>query len=171
MLVGCHGDERNADALEAAVRQSVRLMNEGNWQAAYSAVLTKSQRAACSMAEYAEREGAALAMIRDSLGAGEISIRELNAKVLGNVGMVTGTALYITELDAEAVGTEGPVTGTALYATRNLGTATAENPDYWIFEDGEWRWVQRRTDLPCYNEADLETIRAVSERIRTASPD
>ncbi len=159
MVGGCSRDAGSAAgsaaALEAAVQKSMRLMSEADWETAYHEVLTRNQRAACSLAEYAERENTGLAMIRDSLGEGEISIMELNAEVVGNVGLVTGTAVYTTELSGQ-VGVEGQGTDADLRARRNLGTATAENPDYWIFEDGGWRWVQRRPDSPCYNEADME---------------
>ena len=173
MVGGCSrdaGTTGSAAALEAAVQQSMRLMSEADWQTAYDEVLTRNQRAACSLAEYAERENAGLSMIRDSLGEGEISIMELRAEVVGNVGLVTGTAVYTTQLSGQ-VDVEGQVTGADLRARRNLGTATAENPDYWIFEDGGWRWVQRRPDSPCYNEADMELIRTASQPAGSEGPD
>lgn len=173
MVGGCgrdSGSTGSAGALEAAVQKSMRLMSGADWETAYDEVLTRNQRAACSLAEYAERENAGLSMIRDSLGEGEIAIIELNAEVVGNVGLVTGTAVYTTELSGQ-VAVEGQVTGADLRARRNLGTATAENPDYWILEDGRWRWVQRRADSPCYNEADMELIRAVSQTVGSDSSD
>ena len=173
MMSGCSrdaGSTGSAGALEAAVRKSMSLMSGADWETAYHEVLTRNQRAACSLAEYAETENTGLAMIRDSLGEGEISIIELSAEVVGNVGLVTGTAVYTTQLSGQ-VGVEGQVTGADLRARRNLGSATAENPDYWIFEDGRWRWVQRRADSPCYNEADMELIRAVSQTVGSGSPD
>lgn len=173
MVGGCSrdsGSTGSAGALEAAVRKSMSLMSEADWETAYHEVLTRNQRAACSLAEYAETENTGLAMIRDSLGEGEISIIELNAEVVGNVGLVTGTAVYTTQLSGQ-VAVEGQVTGADLRARRNLGSATAENPDYWIFEDGGWRWVQRRPDSPCYNEADMELIRAVSRTVGSGRPD
>ncbi len=170
VVVGCSRDAGSAAALEAAVQKSMSLMSGADWEVAYQEVLTRNQRAACSLAEYAERENAGLTMIRDSLGEGEISIMELDAEVVGNVGLVTGPAVYTTELSGQ-VGVEGQVTDAGLRARRNLGSATAENPDFWIFEDGRWRWVQRRPDSPCYNEADMELIRAVSQTVGSGSPD
>ncbi len=173
MVGGCSRDAGvtgSAEALEAAVQKSMSLMSGADWETAYDEVLTRNQRAACSLAEYAETENTGLAMIRDSLGEGEISIIELNAEVVGNVGLVTGTAVYTTQLSGQ-VGVEGQVTGADLRARLILGSATAENPDYWIFEDGRWRWVQRRPDSPCYNEADMELIRAVSRTAGSDSPD
>jgi len=93
------------------------------------------------------------------VGAGELGVIELTTEVVGNVGLVTGTIIYTAQL-SEQLEAEGPVSGAGLVARRNLGTATAEKPDFWVFEDGAWRWVQRRPDSPCFNEADLKPIEA-----------
>lgn len=146
-------------------------MNEEDWEAAYHTVLTKNQREACSLAEYAQSETAGLATLRDSVGTGEISIIELTARVEGNVGLVTGTAIYTTELSPQSSVKGAEVTRSDLKAIRNLGTATAENPDYWILEDGGWRWVQRRPDSPCFNEADLKLIQSASPTRTSDAPD
>ncbi len=50
-------------------------------------------------------------------------------------------------------------------------TFTAENPDYWLFEDGAWRWVQRRPDSPCFNETDLTSIEAARPQVGAESQD
>lgn len=134
-------------------------MNEADWETAYLEVLTNRQRASCSMEEYAESEGAGLEKLRETAGAGELGVIELNTEVVGNVGIVTGTIIYTAQL-SEQLETEGQVSGAGLVSRRNLGTATAENPDFWIFEDGAWRWVQRRPDSPCFNDADLASIEA-----------
>jgi hypothetical protein len=73
-LAGCGPEGRDAESLERAVRRSLQLMNAEDWQAAYGEVLTASQRATCTAAEYARRESAGLAAIRDSLGPGELSV-------------------------------------------------------------------------------------------------
>ncbi len=156
---GCRGDVGTAAELEAAVQNSLRLMNAADWATAYQEVLTDEQRATCRLEEYASGEEEGLAAIRDAFGDGEFSIIELETEAVGNVGLVTGTIVYTTALDQQVT---GDVTRSALRAQRNLGTATAENPDYWIFEDGGWRWVQRRPESPCYNLADLETIQAAT---------
>lgn len=157
LTAGCRRDAGTAADLEAAVQKSLHLMNTGDWTTAYRDVLTDQQRATCTLEEYAAGEEEGLAQIRDAFGDGEFSISELETRTAGNVGMVTGTILYTTDVaDAQVT---GDAEGATLRARRNLGTATAENPDYWIFEDGGWRWVQRRPESPCYNLADLETIR------------
>ncbi len=125
-------------------------MNEADWETAYREVLTNGQRAACSVEEYAESEGEGLEALRETVGAGELGVIELNTDVVGNVGLVTGTIIYTARL-GEQLETKGQVSGAGLVARRNLGTATAENPDYWVFEDGAWRWVQRRPDSPYRN--------------------
>lgn len=140
------------------------LMNEADWSAAYREVLTNAQRAACSVEEYSESEGAGLESLRESVGPGELDVIELSTEVIGDVGLVMGTIIYTAQL-SEQLETEGQVSGAGLVARRNLGTATAENPDFWIFEDGAWRWVQRRPDSPCFNEADLEAIDAVRQQV------
>jgi len=154
-LAGCGPEGRDAESLERAVRRSLQLMNAEDWQAAYGEVLTASQRATCTAAEYARREGAGLAAIRDSLGPGELSVIELDVGVDGSVGMVRGTAIYTARLAGQVASEVGDA---SLRARWNLGTATVENPDYWIFEDGGWRWVQRNPDSPCYNAEDLKVI-------------
>ncbi len=139
-------------------------MNEADWETAYREVLTNAQRAACSVAQYAESEGAGLESLRETVGAGELSVIELNTEVVGNVGLVMGTIIYTAQLN-EQLETEGQVSGAGLVARRNLGTATADNPDYWVFEDGGWRWVQRRPDSPCFNDADLTSIEAARQQV------
>lgn len=163
-LIGCTTEGRDSRELASAVQRSLRLMNEEDWDAAYRTVLTRNQRETCSLEEYAEAEAAGLAGLRESLGAGEISIIEMTTKVVGTVGLVTGTAIYTTELSAQARAEGAEVTGSQLRAVRNLGTATSENPDYWILEDDDWRWIQRRPDSPCFNEADLKLIESALPR-------
>lgn len=169
-LSACGRDGGSASDLEAAVQRSMDLMNEADWETAYQEVLTNGQRASCSMEEYSESEGAGLEKLRETAGAGELGIIELNAEVVGNVGLVTGTIVYTTQVN-EQLKTQGPVSGSGLVARRNLGTATAENPDFWIFEDGAWRWVQRRPDSPCFNEADLAAIAVVRPQEEAESQD
>ena len=169
-LSACGGERGSAAALEAAVQRSMALMNEADWETAYREVLTSSQRAACSVEEYAESEGAGLESLRETVGAGELGVIELNSEVVGNVGLVTGTIIYTAQL-SEQLETEGQVSGAGLVAKRNLGTATAENPDYWLFEDGAWRWVQRRPDSPCFNETDLTSIEAARPQVGAESQD
>jgi hypothetical protein len=140
------------------------LMNEADWETAYREVLTNAQRAACSLEEYAESEGAGLESLRETVGAGELSVIELSTEVVGQVGLVMGTIIYTAQL-SEQLETEGQVSGAGLVARRNLGTATADNPDYWVFEDGAWRWVQRRSDSPCFNDADLTSIEAAQQQV------
>ncbi|MEJ2371493.1 MAG: hypothetical protein P8Y07_11685 [Gemmatimonadales bacterium] len=163
-LAACGREGGSAAGLEAAVHRSISLMNEADWEAAYREVLTNAQRSACSLEEYAASEGAGLEALRETVGAGELNVIELNTEVVGSVGLVEGTIIYTSKL-SDQVHTEGPVSGAGLVARRNLGTATAENPDYWIFEDGAWRWVQRRPDSPCFNEADLRSIEPVQKRL------
>ena len=169
-LLGCGGERGSAAALETAVHRSITLMNEADWETAYRDVLTNGQRAACSVEEYAESEGAGLEALRETVGAGELGVIELTTEVVGNVGLVTGTIIYTAQL-SEQLETEGPVSGAGLVARRNLGTATAENPDYWVFEEGSWRWVQRRPDSPCFNEADLKPIEAARQQVGAESQD
>ncbi len=169
-LAGCGREGGGAADLEAAVQRSIALMNEADWDTAYEEVLTNAQRAACSLEEYAESEGAGLEALRETVGAGELGVIELNTEVVGEVGLVMGTIIYTSQL-SEQLETEGQVSGAGLVARRNLGTATAENPDYWIFEDGAWRWVQRRPDSPCFNEADLKSIEAVQQQLGGKSQD
>jgi hypothetical protein len=167
-LSACGGEGGSAAALETAVHRSISLMNEADWETAYREVLTNGQRAVCSVEEYAESEGAGLEVLRETVGAGELGVIELTTEVVGNVGLVTGTIIYTAQL-SEQLETEGPVSGAGLVARRNLGTATADNPDYWVFEDGAWRWVQRRPDSPCFNEADLTSIEAVRQQVGAES--
>jgi hypothetical protein len=68
------------------------LMNEADWETAYREVLTNAQRAACSLGEYAESEGAGLESLRETVGAGELSVIELNTEVVGNVGLATSAS-------------------------------------------------------------------------------
>ena len=145
-------------------------MNEADWDTAYEEVLTNAQRAACSAEEYAESEGAGLESLRETVGAGDLGVIELDTEVVGEVGLVMGTIIFTAKL-SDQLKTEGQVSGAGLVARRNLGTATAENPDYWIFEDGAWRWVQRRPDSPCFNEADLKSIEAVQHQLGAESQD
>lgn len=161
---GCGGEEGSAAALEAAVQRSMALMNDGDWETAYHEVLTSAQRATCSVEEYARSEGAGLEALRQTAGAGELGVIELNTEVEGRVGLVTGTIIYTSQL-TEQLQTDSALSGSRLVQRRNLGSATARNPDYWIFEDGAWRWVQRRPDSPCFNEADLKAIEAVQRRV------
>ncbi len=62
-------------------------MNEADWETAYREVLTNGQRAACSVEEYAESEGEGLEALRETVGAGELGVIELNTDVVGNVGL------------------------------------------------------------------------------------
>lgn len=156
-LSACSREGGTAADLDAAVQRSMALMNDADWETAYREVLTNAQRAACSVEEYAESEGAGLEELRETVGAGELGVIELNTEVVGNIGLVTGTIIYTARL-SEQLETEGGMSGAGLVARRNLGTATAENPDFWIFEDGAWRWVQRRPDSPCFNDEDLASI-------------
>jgi hypothetical protein len=169
-LAGCRRDGGSAADLEAAVQRSITLMNEADWGTAYEEVLTNAQRAACSAEEYAESEGVGLESLRETAGAGELGVIELDTEMVGEVGLVMGTIIYTAQL-SDQLKTEGQVSGAGLVARRNLGTATAENPDYWIFEAGAWRWVQRRPDSPCFNEADLKSIEAVQQQLGGNSQD
>jgi len=169
-LAGCGREGGSAADLEAAVQRSISLMNVADWDTAYEEVLTNAQRAACSAKEYAESEGAGLESLRETVGAGELGVIELTTEVVGEVGLVMGTIIYTSQHN-EQLETEGEVSGAGLVARRNLGTATAENPDYWVFENGAWRWVQRRPDSPCFNEADLKAIEAVQQRLGAESQD
>jgi hypothetical protein len=169
-LSACSRDGGSASDLEAAVQRSIDLMNEADWETAYQEVLTNGQRASCSMEEYAESERAGLEELKETTGPGELGIIELNTEVVGNVGLVTGTIVHTARL-TDQLRTEGPVSGSGLVARRNLGTATAENPDFWIFENGAWRWVQRRPDSPCFNEADLAAIAVVRPQGEAESQD
>lgn len=169
-LASCVGEGGSAADLEAAVQRSITLMNEADWDTAYEEVLTNAQRAACSAEEYAESEGAGLESLRETVGAGDLGVIELDTEVVGEVGLAMGTIIFTAQL-SDQLKTEGQVSGAGLVARRNLGTATAENPDYWIFEDGAWRWVQRRPDSPCFNEADLKSIEAVQHQLGAESQD
>jgi hypothetical protein len=169
-LSACGREGGSASDLEAAVQRSMTLMNEADWGTAYREVLTNAQRATCTVGEYAESEGAGLESLRETVGPGELGVIELNAEVEGKVGLVTGTIIYTAQL-SEQMETKGPMSGAGLVSRRNLGTATAENPDYWIFEDGAWRWVQRRPDSPCFNEADMRSIEAVRQKLGAGGQD
>jgi hypothetical protein len=169
-LAGCGREGGSAADLEAAVQRSITFMNEADWDTAYEEVLTNAQRAACSGEEYAESEGVGLESLRETVGAGDLGVIELDTEVVGEVGLVMGTIIFTAQL-SDQMKTEGQVSGAGFVARRNLGTATAENPDYWIFEDGAWRWVQRRPDSPCFNEADLKSIEAVQQQLGGKSQD
>jgi hypothetical protein len=105
-LSACGGEGGSAAALEAAVQRSMSLMNEADWETAYREVLTNGQRAACSVEEYAESEGEGLEALRETVGAGELGVIELNTDVVGNVGLVTGTIIYTARL-GEQLETKG----------------------------------------------------------------